>query len=75
MFLCIPLFRFLQSWTQRVIVNGVTSEQWPDDTGLEGLLSKFEDDTKQGGAVDSLKGSETWKRDLDKSEGWAITTI
>ncbi|KAJ7398833.1 hypothetical protein BTVI_121476 [Pitangus sulphuratus] len=43
------------------------------DAGLEGLLSKFADDTKLAGAVDSLKGRETLKRDFDKLEDWAIT--
>ncbi|KAJ7405739.1 rna-directed dna polymerase from mobile element jockey-like [Willisornis vidua] len=43
------------------------------DTELEGILSKFADDTKLGGALDSLKGREALQGDLDKSEGWAIT--
>ncbi|KAJ7415951.1 hypothetical protein WISP_75089 [Willisornis vidua] len=43
------------------------------DAGLEGILSKFADDTKLGGAVASLKGKEDLQRDLDKSEAWTIT--
>ncbi|KAJ7406966.1 hypothetical protein WISP_129705 [Willisornis vidua] len=43
------------------------------DTGLEGTLSKFMDDTKLGGAVDSLKGKEILQRDLSKLQDWAIT--
>ncbi|KAJ7405700.1 rna-directed dna polymerase from mobile element jockey-like [Willisornis vidua] len=43
------------------------------DTGLEGILSKFADDTNLGGAVDSLKGRKTLQIDLDKSDDWAIT--
>ncbi|TRZ26209.1 hypothetical protein HGM15179_000821 [Zosterops borbonicus] len=43
------------------------------DAGLEGILSKFADDTKWGEAVDSLKGREALKRDLNKSEDLAIT--
>ncbi|KAJ7395247.1 hypothetical protein BTVI_156716 [Pitangus sulphuratus] len=42
------------------------------DAGLEGILSEFTDDTKLGGAVDSLKGREMLQRDLDKLKGWAI---
>ncbi|KAJ7416897.1 hypothetical protein BTVI_34328 [Pitangus sulphuratus] len=44
------------------------------DTGLEGILSKFADDTKLRGAVDSLKGRETLQRDLNKLEDWMITS-
>ncbi|KAJ7404088.1 rna-directed dna polymerase from mobile element jockey-like [Willisornis vidua] len=43
------------------------------NTELEGILSKFADDTKLGGAVDSLKGREALQRDLEKSEDWAMT--
>ncbi|KAJ7408732.1 rna-directed dna polymerase from mobile element jockey-like [Pitangus sulphuratus] len=43
------------------------------DTGLEGILSKFADHAKLGGAVDSLKGRRALQRDLNKLESWAIT--
>ncbi|KAJ7407759.1 hypothetical protein WISP_125164 [Willisornis vidua] len=42
--------------------------------GLEGILSKFSDSTKLGGAADSLKGRDALQRDLDKLEDWAITS-
>lgn len=38
------------------------------DTGLEGVGNKFADDTKLGGAVDSLKG-----RDADRLDGQSPT--
>ncbi|KAJ7424336.1 rna-directed dna polymerase from mobile element jockey-like [Pitangus sulphuratus] len=43
------------------------------ELGLEGILIRFADDTKLGGAIDSLKVREGLQRDLDKLENWAIT--
>ncbi|KAF4792348.1 hypothetical protein TURU_121268 [Turdus rufiventris] len=43
------------------------------DAAMEGILSKFADDTKLGGAVDYLRGRETLQGVLDKLNDWAVT--
>ncbi|TRZ20707.1 hypothetical protein HGM15179_006371 [Zosterops borbonicus] len=42
------------------------------DAGLEGILSKFTDDTKLGGAAASSESREALQRDLDRLEDWEI---
>lgn len=40
---------------------------------MEGIVSKFAEDIKLWGAVDSLRVTEALQRDLDESESWAVT--
>jgi len=63
---------FLGSILRLALFNIFVSDM---DSGIECTISKFADDTKLCGAVNTLEGRDATHRDLDRLENWACTNL